>query len=117
MHNIKELKIWQKAIDLSLFIYKVTANFPNDEKYGLTSQMRRASVSISSNIAEGAGRNSNKEFFRFLSIANGSTFELQTQIVIAFKLNLLENKTYSQIIKMIEEIVKMNRGLQNNLNK
>ena len=115
MHNLKELNIWKKAIDLTLDIYKVTSNFPGEEKYGLTSQMRRASVSVSSNIAEGAGRNSDKEFLHFLGIANGSSFELQTQVIIAFRLNFFEKETYNLIIEKINEIQKMNRGLQNKL--
>lgn len=65
MHNLKELKIWQKAIDLAVLVYKATVNYPADERFGLTSQIRRAAVSIPSNIAEGAGRNSNKEFSHF----------------------------------------------------
>ncbi len=82
MHNLKELKIWNKAIDLTVDVYKATASFPSEERYGLTSQARRSAVSIPSNIAEGAGRNSNKEFSNFLGIANGSSYELQTQLVI-----------------------------------
>jgi len=83
MHNLQELKIWQKAINLSIGVYEITSNFPKEEKYGLISQIRRSAVSIPSNIAEGAGRNSNKEFVHFLSIANGSAFELQTQLIIS----------------------------------
>jgi four helix bundle protein len=79
MHNLKELKIWNKATDLTVDVYKATFGFPSDERYGLTSQIRRAVVSISSNIAEGAGRNSNKEFANFMGIANGSSYELETQ--------------------------------------
>ena len=76
MHNIQELKIWHKAIDLSVEIYKISAELPHDERFGLVSQIRRASVSIASNIAEGAGRNTNGEFCQFLGIANGSAYEL-----------------------------------------
>ena len=89
MNNLKELKIWHKAIDLAVEVYKVTSHFPAEEKFGLTSQSRRAAVSISSNIAEGAGRSSSKEFNYFLGIANGSSFELQTQLVISNKLELI----------------------------
>ena len=77
MNNLKELKIWSKAIGLAVDVYKATSQFPSEEKFGLTSQSRRAVVSISSNIAEGAGRTSSKEFNYFLGIANGSSFELQ----------------------------------------
>ncbi len=91
MHKLIELKIWQKAIDVTAEIYKATASFPKTELYGLTSQIRRSAVSIASNIAEGAGRNTNNDFKHFLSIANGSSYELQTQIVIARKLELISS--------------------------
>jgi len=92
MNNLKELKIWNKAINLAVDVYKATSTFPTDERYGLISQSRRAAVSIPSNIAEGAGRNSVKEFNNFLGIANGSSYELQTQLVIANKLAILESE-------------------------
>jgi four helix bundle protein len=117
MHNLKELKIWKKAIDLAVEVYRVTALFPPEEKYGLTSQTRRAAVSISSNIAEGAGRNSEKEFKYFLGIANGSSFELQTQLFISNKLGLLNNEDLDKMLQQIEELQKMNYGFQNMLNK
>ena len=112
MHNLKELKIWQKAIDLAVDVYKATVNYPADERFGLTSQIRRASVSISSNIAEGAGRNSKKEFCNFLGIANGSAYELQTQLVISNKLNLLKDDLLNDLLKQIEELQKMNYAFQ-----
>jgi four helix bundle protein len=115
MHNLKELKIWIKAIDLSVEVYKATANFPKEEIYGLTSQIRRSAVSISSNISEGAGRNSNKEFLHFLGIANGSANELQSQLIIANKLNLIPNKIQESLLKEIEEIQKMNYTFQKNI--
>ena len=117
MHNLKELKIWKKAIDLAVEVYRVTALFPPEEKYGLISQTRRAAVSISSNIAEGAGRNSEKEFKYFLGIANGSSFELQTQLFISNKLSLLSNEDLEKMLQQIEELQKMNYGFQNMLNK
>ena len=112
MHRLKELKIWNKAINLATEAYKVTASFPNEEKYGLISQIRRAVVSISSNIAEGAGRNSSNEFVHFLGIANGSSFELQTQLVISEQLKLVSEETLNMLLKEIEEIQKMNFKLQ-----
>ena len=112
MHRLKELKIWNKAINLATEVYKVTASFPNEEKYGLISQIRRAVVSISSNIAEGAGRNSSNEFVHFLGIANGSSFELQTQLVISEQLKLVSEETLNMLLKEIEEIQKMNFKLQ-----
>ena len=117
MHNLKELKIWNKAIDLSVNVYKATANFPADERFGLTSQSRRSAVSIPSNIAEGAGRNSNKEFNNFLGIANGSSYELQTQLVISNKLNLLSNDLLDDLLKQIDEVQKMTFAFQKTLSK
>jgi len=115
MHNLKELNIWKKAIELTTEVYRITSKFPNEEKFGLISQLRRASVSIASNIAEGAGRNSDKEFIQFLGIANGSSFEVQTQIIIAYRLKFIDKENSNLIIDKINEIQKMNRGLQNKL--
>jgi four helix bundle protein len=117
MHNLKELKIWNKAIDLTVDVYKATASFPADERFGLTSQSRRCAVSIPSNIAEGAGRNSEKEFCNFLGIANGSSYELQTQLVIANRLELLKGDLLSDLLKQIDELQKMNFAFQNTLRK
>jgi four helix bundle protein len=117
MHNLKELKIWKKVIDLAVEVYQVTSLFPLEEKYGLTSQIRRAAVSISSNIAEGAGRNSEKEFKHFLGIANGSSYELQTQLFISNKLSLINNEDLEKLHHCIDELQKMNYGFQNMLNK
>jgi four helix bundle protein len=115
VHNLKELKIWNKAIDLSIEVYKATADFPADERFGLVSQSRRAAVSIPSNIAEGAGRNSPKEFTNFLGIANGSSYELQTQLVISNRLNLLNDEKLDSLLKQIDELQKMNYSFQNTL--
>ncbi len=112
MNNLKELKIWHKAIDLAVEVYKVTSHFPAEEKFGLTSQSRRAAVSISSNIAEGAGRSSSKEFNYFLGIANGSSFELQTQLVISNKLELISYEVLESLLLQIDELQKMNYGFQ-----
>jgi four helix bundle protein len=116
MHNLKELKIWNKAINLAVDVYKATAKFPSDERFGLTSQSRRAAVSIPSNIAEGAGRNSKKEFANFLGIANGSSYELQTQLVISNKLNLLDDAVLNNLTEL-DELQKMNYAFQQTLNK
>jgi four helix bundle protein len=117
MHNLKELKIWNKAIDLAVEVYRVTGLYPVEEKFGLTSQSRRAAVSISSNIAEGAGRNSTKEFNYFLGIANGSSFELQTQLFISNKLGLMNNEDLEKLLLLIDELQKMNYGFQKMLNQ
>jgi len=114
MHNLKELKIWQKAVELATEIYRLTADFPQEERYGLTSQIRRSVVSISSNIAEGAGRNSEKEFVQFLSISNGSAYELQTQLIISKNLGLVTT-SLDDILDQIDQIQKMNYSLQQKL--
>ena len=114
MHNLKELKIWQKAVELATEIYRLTADFPQEERYGLTSQIRRSVVSISSNIAEGAGRNSEKEFVQFLSISNGSAYELQTQLIISKNLGLVAT-SLDDILDQIDQIQKMNYSLQQKL--
>jgi four helix bundle protein len=87
----RQLMVWQKAMQLVTEVYRATADFPETEKFGLMAQMRRAAVSLPSNIAEGAGRGTDKEFSRFLQIARGSLFELETQIDIACRLKLIGN--------------------------
>jgi four helix bundle protein len=114
MHNLKELKIWNKAIDLATEVYRLTSNFPKEEKYGLTSQIRRSAVSIPSNIAEGAGRNSAREFTHFLSISNGSSYELQTQLIISKNLELVDSSV-DQVLEQLDQIQKMNYALQGKL--
>ena len=107
MHNLKELKIWHKAVELTTEVYRLTANFPKEEKYGLTSQIRRAAVSVPSNIAEGAGRNSDKEFIYFLGVSNGSSYELQTQLIISKNLESI-NSSLKEILDQIDQLQKMN---------
>mgnify|MGYP001182252408 FL=1 len=114
MPNLKELKIWSKAIDMATEVYKLTANFPKEEKYGLTSQIRRSAISVPSNIAEGAGRNSDKEFIYFLGVSNGSSYELQTQLVISRNLDLVDARV-DQLLDEIDQIQKMNYSLQKKL--
>lgn len=113
IYSYKKLTVWQKAIDLATLIYKLTEQFPKSELYGLVNQMRRASVSIASNIAEGQQRNNLKEYIQFLSIANGSVAELETQIIIAK--NLYKNIDFSDANKIIIEIQKMLTVLIKNL--
>ncbi len=117
MHKLNDLNIWKKAIDLSVDIYKVTSNFPEDERFGLISQMRRSAVSIPSNIAEGAGRNSDKEFTYFLGISNGSSNELLSQMIIAKRLTFVDDNDANSMIERIDEIQKMNYGLKSSLEK
>ncbi len=117
MHNLNELKIWQKSIHLSVEVYKATEKFPREEIYGLTSQIRRSIVSVASNVAEGAGRNSSKEFVHFLAISNGSSYELQTQIIISSKLGLMMEEVMKPLLRQIDENQKMNYALQKTLRK
>ena len=107
MHNYLELKIWQRSRELVKLIYQLTESFPDSQKYGLTNQMQRAAISISSNIAEGAGRNSSKEFVRFLDIANGSAFELETQLFLCADLGYTKISQVENIISELKEIQKM----------
>ena len=112
MHKYRDLKIWQKSIDLVVDVYKATAEYPRDERFGLISQTQRSAVSIPSNIAEGAGRNSDKEFIHFLSVSNGSSYELETQILVAERLNFITKETSGHICQQLDEIQKMNYNLQ-----
>ncbi len=115
MHNIENLKIWKKSIELSKKVYKITETLPNDEKYELISQIKRSSVSIASNIAEGAGRNSNKEFCHFLGIANGSAYELQTQLILCRELNFIDKNKLFDVLELCVEIQNMLYGFQKTL--
>ncbi len=117
MHKVEDLKIWQKSIELTKLVYDAVLSLPSDEKYGLTSQIKRSVISISSNIAEGAGRNSDKEFKQFLSIANGSSYELQTQLILTVELNLISKDKIQSIVKLLVEVQKMNYSLQKSLDK
>ncbi len=111
MHNFQELKIWQKAIKVAEQVYILSSHFPAEEKFGLISQIRKSAVSIPSNIAEGAGRNTNGEFRNFLGIANGSTNELITQLIISKRLKLISEDKIKTIINDLMEIQKMNFSL------
>lgn len=115
MHNYRELKIWQKSISLTKLIYEVTADFPDHQKFGIISQLQRASVSVSSNIAEGSSRESQKEFNHFLSIAIGSLFELDTQITIAYEIGYLSKEKYKTLINQISELIRMTIGFQKSI--
>ena len=117
MHNFQELKIWQKAMDIAESTYLISAEFPKEEKFGLTSQIRRSAVSIPSNIAEGAGRNTDGEFRQFLGMANGSTFELLTQLYLSKRLNIISEESIRPIINEALEVIKMNYSLQKTLQK
>lgn len=115
MHKYQELNVWKKAMDLVTSTYKLTDNFPAKEQFGLTSQINRCSVSIASNIAEGAGRNSKKEFNQFLGIAAGSLFELETQLLISSRVGYSEEKEIKSLVDSISEIHRMLIGLKKTL--
>ena len=111
MKTHKDLDVWKKSVSLVTSIYEVTKTFPKDEVYGLTNQIRRSSVSIPSNIAEGSARQGDKEFAHFLYISLGSLSELETQLIIANNLNYLSLKDYDSVITSLEEIRRMLLGL------
>lgn len=111
MRNFRKLTIWRQGIDIVKIIYKLSAQLPSEEKFGLISQIRRASVSIPSNIAEGSSRNSEIEFKRFLEIALGSLFELETQLIIIEELNFIASEDLKETFQLIETEAKMINGL------
>jgi len=115
MHKYKELKLWQKSIDLVTTVYNLTRNFPPVEKFGLVSQLNRSAVSIPSNIAEGAGRNSDKEFIQFLAFAQGSSYELETQLIISKNLEYITIEDLTSLTDQIVELQKMNFVLQSKM--
>ncbi len=111
MYNYKELIVWQKSMNLVELVYKSTSLFPSEEKFGLTSQIRRSAVSIPSNIAEGAGRSSKNVFRNFLEISNGSINELKTQFEIAKRLNYMTKEELKTILTLCNEVQKMTFAL------
>lgn len=113
----KKLDVWNKSIDLTVDIYKLSESFPKSEVYGLTGQMRRAAVSVASNIAEGAARQTKKEFINFLHMAQGSVSELDTQLVIASKLGYFSEGIHGEIESRLETISKMLTGLIKSLKR
>jgi len=117
MHNYKELKVWQKARELVKFIYQLTQGYPKEEIYALTSQIKRAVISIPSNIAEGAGHTSKKEFSRYLGIAYASSCELDTQIILSYDLNFINHDELNDSGNYIDELQKMLSGLIKSLEK
>lgn len=112
MHDYKKLNLWVKSMGFAEKVYQLTKRFPDEEKFGMISQMRRSSVSIPSNIAEGAGRNSNKEFGQFLARAQGSIFELETQIILSSRLNFIKESVINEYLAELESISKMIHSLR-----
>ena len=115
MQDFTQLKVWQKAHNFTVNLYKMTANFPSEEKFGLTSQIRRAAVSIESNLAEGCGRNGDKEFSRFIDLAQGSAYEVRCQLFIARDLSFLSVNDFNLLITKIDEISRMMIAFQKKL--
>jgi len=111
LKNYKDLKVWQKSYELCLEIYRLTAKFPKEERYGLASQIRRSVVSIPSNVAEGYGRKTTKDYIRMLYISYGSVCELETQILLAGDLDLIEKGELGTLKKDIAEIERMLNAL------
>lgn len=111
----RDLIAWQKSIDLVETIYRISQRFPSDEKFGLTSQLRRAAVSIPSNVAEGQSRGTPRDFNKFLDIANGSLAEMETQLIIAGRLNYLPSEELEDVLSKAAEIGRLINGLQKSL--
>jgi four helix bundle protein len=114
--NYKDLKVWQRSRELVKLIYILTQPFPPEEKFGLTSQMRRAAISVPSNIAEGHSRSGTKDYIRFLSIAIGSLAELETQLILATDLEFCTENDIKNCITIIQELQRMLHSLRRNLN-
>jgi len=117
MHKFKDLVVWQNSVDLAVNIYALTKKFPSDERFGLISQLNRCAVSIPSNIAEGAGRNSKNEFNHYLGIAVGSSFELETQLIISQRLDFINSEQLTSTLNQLNEVQNMTFGLQSSLHK
>ena len=110
MRDFRKLKVWEKAHHFTLQIYRITKNFPSDERFGLTVQLRRAAASVPTNIAEGCGRDSERELARFMSIAAGSASEVEYQLLLACDLNYIQDETYRELNQQVNEIKRMLNG-------
>ena len=115
MHQYKKLDFWQRSCTLCEVIYKETTSFPESERFGLTNQIRRAAVSIPSNIAEGASRPTNKDFQRFLSISLGSAFEMETQLYLAKQLDFMDTNVFDSLNRDLEIIIRQIRKFKSTL--
>ena len=107
MRDFRKLKVWEKAHQLTLQVYRITKNFPSDERFGLTVQLRRAAPSVPTNIAEGCGRNSERELARFMSIAAGSASEVEYQLLLASALSYIQNEIYRELNQQVNEVKRM----------
>lgn len=117
MRNFRELEIWRKGMNATLKVYHLTTSLPDTEKFGLTSQMRRSAVSIPSNIAEGCSRDSQKDFKRFLEISLGSSFELETQVLLCNALSYLNNQQRDEIVTELHSLQKQINSLIKKINQ
>ena len=115
MFNFEKLDVWQEAIQFADLVYELTGDFPDQERFGLTNQMRRAAVSISSNLAEGSSRVSRTDFSRFVEIATGSLFEVVSQTTIALRRKMIAQKSYDKVYAAAEKHSKMLSGLRRSL--
>jgi four helix bundle protein len=107
MRDFRKIKAWEKAHHFTLQVYRITKNFPSDERFGLTVQLRRAVASVPTNIAEGCGRDSERELARFMSIAAGSASEVEYQLLLACDLNYIQDETYVEFNQQVNEVKKM----------
>jgi len=115
MKTHKNLDVWKNSVEFVSEVYKLTNTFPDNEKFGLINQIRRSAISIPSNIAEGAGRNTKKEFSRFIHIAQGSATELETQLIISKNLEYINQEQYASNLEKLTSIMKMLSGLVRSL--
>jgi carbamoyl-phosphate synthase large subunit len=117
MEHYQNLLVWQKSMDMVTTVYGLTRDFPREEQYGLTSQIRRAAISVPSNIAEGNARRSTRDYIRFLNLAYGSLSELETQLLIAVRLQYTHEPPMSDVMLQCSEIGRMLNGLRNSLER
>ncbi len=115
VQHYRDLKVWQAGMTLAVKCYEATAKFPKEETFGMTIQIRRASVSIPANIAEGQGRQGTKEFLNFVSMARGSLMELETHLQLCHRVSLLQKPQLDELLKLTDEISRMLSGLRNSL--
>jgi len=115
MHNFRQLNVWHRALSVTESVYKATNAFPESERFGLITQMRRSAVSVASNIAEGSSRSTNKDFRRFLAIARGSASELETQVILAHRLGMMSEDEANQLSSRIDEVRAMLIGFSASL--
>src|SRR5690606_200021 len=117
IESFRDLRAWKLAMTFGLHIYELTKSFPEDERFGLTSQMRRGAVAVASNIAEGYGRQSQNDYLRFLRISRGCLFELETQLWFALKLEYINRETFEVVRKLHEDCVMVLAGLIRSINR